>query len=117
MSFIQQTTDKNYDILCYLRDYKLSDESTEKIFTLLDNPDERIRFAALEVLLEQAAEKVPEKVERFLLDTTAENTRLRQAAIEAFIEKDWTLVNKEKFELGDFEEGIKVTKAFKLKRL
>ena len=115
-SFDQQKTEKNYDILCYLRDYKLSDTSVEELFNFLEDPDERVRFAVLEVILEQDMSQVPKKVERFLLDESAENIRLRQTTLEAFIEKEWTLTEREKFSLGEFMPGIEVSQDFKLKR-
>jgi HEAT repeat protein len=57
--FEQQKVDKNYDILCYLVDYKLP-EFAEKLVHFLNDPDERVRYACCEVLIEQEGDFVPE---------------------------------------------------------
>ena len=85
ISFDQAKLDKNYDILCYLVDYQLGDY-TEKVAKFLDDHDERIRFASAELLIEQNDPKIPEYLEKFLADTSAENTRIRQTVTEAMQE-------------------------------
>lgn len=86
--FDRDKIDKNYDILCYLRDYPLSDKG-KKLLGFLDTLDERVRFATVEVLLAQGAPEITEKLERFITDHSAENTRLHQVVVDAFLEKGW----------------------------
>lgn len=69
----------------------------EKIEFFLASPDERVRFSALEVILEQEDERVPSIAEPYLSDSTAENTRLRQAALDVFADKQWQLKDPETF--------------------
>ena len=88
--FDRDKIDKNYDILCYLRDYALPDKG-EKLSPLLEALDERVRFGAAEVLITQDSPVVAEKLEHFLFDTSAENTRVHQAVVEAFLSKGWTI--------------------------
>lgn len=92
ISFDQAKLDKNYDILCYLVDYQLG-SFTDKIVAFLEVHDERIRFATVELLLEQDNANVPSYLEKFLWDSSAENTRLCQAVTHKFSEKQWKLVN------------------------
>lgn len=82
--------DKNYDILCYLRDYTLPDQG-RKLLGLVKALDERVRFATTEVLLAQNSPELAQNLEVFITDTSAENTRLHQVVIDAFLEKGWNL--------------------------
>ena len=52
VSFDQAKTDKNYDILCHLADYKRPGLK-DRIMHFLTDPDERVRYAVAEVLMEQ----------------------------------------------------------------
>ena len=88
--FDRDKIDKNYDILCYLRDYPVPDKG-EKLLGFLDALDERVRFATVEVLLAQNTDKHSKHLARFVLDTTAENTRLHQIVVDAFLERGWRL--------------------------
>lgn len=115
VSFDQSKVDKNFDILCYLRDYKLPGYA-DKIAHFLKDPDERVRFAALEVLIEQDEDNVPEHIEKFLSDNSSENTRLRQATIEAFLDHQWKLKNPQVFESGSIIPGIRINKAGQLSK-
>src|SRR5690606_1239145 len=92
IAFDQQLIDKNYDILCYLRDHQLGDFAP-RLEVFLAAHDERLRFAAVEALIEQNHQGVPRMLERFLTDSTSENTRLRRAVLEAFARKGWPLTN------------------------
>ena len=112
VSFDQSKVDKNYDILCYLRDYSLADSVCEKLFHFLAQHDERVRFAAAEVLLEQNESSIPEKLEPFLLDESAENTRIRQAIIAGFAKNKWAVPHKEKFKVGPFIPGVSINKQY-----
>jgi hypothetical protein len=108
-SFDQAAVDKNYDVLCYLRDYKL-EGFLDTLKGFLANPDERVRFAAAEALIEQEYPEVPALLEGFLVDDTSENRRIRQAVVDAFLEKGWKVSNPAKFENGLVVEGVFVKK-------
>lgn len=86
--FDRDKIDKNYDILCYLRDYKLADHG-QKLLGLLDALDERVRFATVEVLISQDSEDLAKSLEKFISDKSSENTRLHQVVIDAFVDKGW----------------------------
>ncbi len=107
VSFDQAAVDKNYDILCYLRDHKLSNFIGE-LKHFLNDPDERVRFSCVEVLIEQEADSIPPLLERFLSDTSAENTRLRQSVLNAFIRNHWKVANTEAFGGGMVAPGVKL---------
>lgn len=99
VAFDQAKVDKNYDILCYMIEYKLPD-FTEKLAHFLSDPDERVRFAAAEAMIEQDDPKVPELLERFIGDDSAENTRIRRSVVEAFFKHRWQLKTPERFANG-----------------
>lgn len=90
VAFDQDKVDKNYDILCYLADYQLPGYS-DKIAHFLSAQDERVRYAAIELLCLQNDENIPSLVERFLTDDSNENTRLRKAVAMAFINRGWEI--------------------------
>ena len=92
VAFDQDKVDKNYDILCYLADYQLPGYS-EKIAHFLSAHDERVRYAAVELLCLQNDENVPSIVEKFLSDDSNENTRLRKAVAMTFINRNWAIHN------------------------
>lgn len=89
VSFTQHIVDKNYDILCYLRDYQLHNEISQ-IAHFLNDADERVRYAAAEVLIAQDSEEVKGRLERFLHDDTSENRRIRGAVAQLFTDKAWS---------------------------
>ena len=64
--FDQAKVDKNYDLLCYLRDFQL-EGFEERLSHFLGDVDERVRFAAAEVLIEQDSNKVSEYLEPFFV--------------------------------------------------
>lgn len=100
VAFDQAKVDKNYDILCYLRDYQLPGFAKEVAHFLRD-PDERVRFAATEVLLEQNDDPaVPSLLEHFIADETPDNIRMRQLTIQAFLSRGWQLEKPERFPEG-----------------
>jgi len=109
IAFDQSKVDKNYDILCYLREYKIPNFA-EKVAGLLKDHDERVRLAAVEVILEQDEEIIPGLVEHLLSDTSSENTRIRSAVIGAYLAKKWPVKDKEKFNGGLVAEGVFVSK-------
>lgn len=115
IAFDQAKVDKNFDILCYLRDYQLPG-FVEPLAGLLKFADERVRFAAAEVLIEQDDEAVPGLMEPFLSDQSAENTRLRQVALEAFLNRKWKIRNPESFPDGSVARGIRLSKAGQLEK-
>ena len=94
--FDQAKVDKNYDILCYLRDYKLEGYE-ESIGHFLNDVDERVRFAAAEALIEQESDKVASLLEPFLLDEAVENRRIKEATILAFIKHNWSVGDLSKY--------------------
>ena len=114
VAFDQSKVDKNYDILCYLRDYKLSDEFSRKLFHFLTVHDERVRFAVVEALLEQQEPGIPEKLEAFLRDDSAENTRIRQAVTIGFVNGKWQVSNPSEFPEGSLIAGARLTKDSRL---
>lgn len=108
-SFDQATIDKNYDILCYLRDYKLDSEQISVFKRFLEDSDERVRFACCECLVAQNNEKIAQELlEPFLKDDTVENSRIKQAVMTSFLENKWKLSNPEVFEGGEVHPGVKV---------
>ena len=111
----QKVVDKNYDILCYLRDFKLTDRGM-KFLHFLKEHDERLRFAATEALLEQDSEEVYIELEKYLTDDSSENIRLLQAIAHKFIELNRPLSNRDLFEVGPLAPGLSVGKDYTLKR-
>jgi HEAT repeat protein len=92
IAFDQAKVDKNYDILCYLVDYKIPGY-VDKIKHFLSYHDERVRFAAIELLSEQDEPEIAGIIEPFITDTSSENTRIHQVAIEAFAKNKWKVSN------------------------
>lgn len=90
VAFDQAIVDKNFDILCYLIDYKVPGFE-EKLAHFLSDHDERVRFACTELLIEQESDKVPALLERFLSDDSADNIRIRKSVIDAFLTKKWKI--------------------------
>ena len=111
--FDQAKVDKNYDILCYMIEYKMPG-FTEKLAHFLDDPDERVRFAATEVLIEQDDPAVPKLLERFIGDESPENTRLRRSVIEAFLKHKWPLSEPGRFPNGQVGGPLFVGKDHRL---
>jgi hypothetical protein len=110
ISFDQSAVDKNYDILCYLRDFNLGD-FTSKIAHFLNDPDERVRFACVEVLIEQDDKNVPGWLEPFLGDHSAENRRIHNSVVQAFLQRKWSLKDPSVFPEGLVENGVRVSKS------
>ncbi len=107
VAFSQSDVDKNYDILCYLRDYQLPEE-IDQISHFLKDHDERVRYAAAEVLIAQKTDAVKEKLAPFLLDDSSENRRIRGAVAQLFIDRDWKVENPAQFAGGQVTEQIRV---------
>lgn len=99
VSFNQVAVDKNYDILCYLREYQIP-QSVAQFAHFLNDADERVRFAAAELLISQQTDEIRDHLAVFLKDNSSENRRIRQAVIQAFVDRGWTITN-----LADFPEG------------
>lgn len=116
VSFDQAIVDKNYDILCYLAEYKVSG-LYKKLAHFLNDPDERVRFATVECLLAQDEhEQIKPMLEPFLTDETSENRRIRMAVINAFADRGWRIEKLQDIEPGLLVEGVFVTKKGKLER-
>ncbi len=107
-TFDQAQTDKNYDLLCHLVEFKLGSFAAD-LGRFLDDPDERVRFAAAEVLIEQNDLALVPRLEGFLMDQTVENIRIRQAVLRAFVERQWTLGQPERIPGGEVVPGVYVT--------
>ena len=99
-------TDKNYDILCHMRDYPLQNPH-EKMGPFLDAHDERIRYAAAEVLTHQPYQiEIAKLLERFLSDHSAENTRLHQIVLDAYMEQKWKVLEPERLVKAGLPFGV-----------
>ncbi len=114
--FDRDKIDKNYDILCYLRDYTLPDRG-EKLLPLLKALDERVRYATVEVLLKQdLAEDYVQKLERFLTDLSPENSRIHQIVLDAFLQNNWTIHSSDIAAGQNLGQGILVTEKKQLRK-
>lgn len=109
VSFDQAAVDKNYDVLCYLRDYQLGGFA-DKVLHFMKDPDERVRFACVEVLIEQDIDGIQDLLEPLLADNSPDNIRILQSVVSLFIEKNWALKNPEVFDGRQVTEGVRVTK-------
>ena len=114
VAFDQAAVDKNFDILCYLRDYKLGD-FTPRLQRFIVDPDERVRFAASEALIEQEEAVVKPLLEPFLLDNSAENRRIRQVVVDCYVKNKWKLADPSSFQEGLAYDGFVVKKGSLLK--
>ncbi|MGE0171757.1 MAG: hypothetical protein AB7T49_03195 [Oligoflexales bacterium] len=110
VSFDQSAVDKNYDILCYLRDYQLG-QFVPKLSRFVTDLDERVRFACAEVLIEQDNNEVPNMLEHLLSDNTEENRRIKQTVLRAFLEKKWKVKDASVFAEGKVADSIYINKA------
>ncbi len=108
VSFDQAAVDKNYDVLCYLREYQVG-EALDQLVHFLHDPDERVRYAAAELLIsQQKSETIKGSLEPFLKDESSENRRIRQAVIQAFLENKWKISQPELFPNGQIVPGLVV---------
>lgn len=99
VAFDQAIVDKNFDILCYLIDYKVPGFE-EKLAHFLVDHDERVRFACSELMIEQDVPEVAPLLERFLSDESADNIRIRKSVVDAFVSKKWKLKDPSVFPDG-----------------
>ncbi|MBP6217128.1 MAG: hypothetical protein KA436_00915 [Oligoflexales bacterium] len=113
VSFNQMKVDKNYDVLCYLRDHKLPDGGLS-LLPFVANHDERVRFAVVEAILAQKNQAAAAEMEDLLLNESEENTRIRQSMIEAYVENKWAVHLKEKIQPGTLCPGVRVTASYRL---
>lgn len=114
-SFNLNALEKNYDVLCYLRDYHLPGYA-EKLSHFLKDPDERIRFAAVEALAEQDDEGIHKMLEPFLSDETSDNRRIREVVVNTFIDKNWSVKDTDLFMDGYVLPGVRIQKDGKISR-
>lgn len=105
VTFDQSSVDKNYDILCYLAEHDLSGYYQE-IAHFLNDPDERVRYAATEALVAQAVPEVAVHLEPLLLDSSVENRRLHQTIVSAFVENAWPVSQAIDLEQGPLGEHL-----------
>lgn len=96
VSFDQAQTDKNYDILCHLADYKRPGLA-KKLSHFLKDPDERVRYAAAEALMEQEHSEAEQFIEPLLSDVNPDNSRIRQTVIRKYLEQGWIVRKPEVF--------------------
>lgn len=96
VSFDQGKTDKNYDILCHLADYK-SSGLHDRVKHFLTDPDERVRFATAEVLMEQDSSEAGDTLESLMRDENPDNSRIRQTVVRKYLEKNWPVRKPEAF--------------------
>ncbi len=115
VSFDRSAVDKNYDIICYLREHQLG-TYVEKLSHFLKDHDERVRFATVEALIEQKDASIPARLEGFLADDTSENRRIRKSVLDAFLAQGWTLKNPQAFPNGQVIDGIVINGHQKLER-
>ena len=97
VSFDQAKTDKNYDILCHLADYK-KHGLKDRVLHFLKDPDERVRYATAEVLMEQDLHEVGETLEGLMRDENPDNSRIRQAVVRKYLEQNWIVQKPESFQ-------------------
>lgn len=115
VSFDDNKINKNYDVLCYLRDYNL-DGFITKLAPFLEDADERIRFATIEALAEQDDPSLPDLFEPFVADESSENRRIREVVVQTFLSRGWKLKNTDGFVDGVVMPGVRVTKDGLLKK-
>jgi HEAT repeat protein len=96
VSFDQARTDKNYDILCHLADFKRRGLK-DRISHFLSVPDERVRYAAAEVLMEQDLDEVGETLETLMRDENPDNSRIRQAVVQKYLDLNWAIQKPDAF--------------------
>lgn len=116
INFDRAKISKNYDILCMLQDFDLS-ALDRRFEQFLSDDDERVRFAAVELLIKQNAVHAAEVLERFLCDDSPENTRVRQIVLDAYIDKRWVVKNKRAFKQSGSKELANLQKNGVLYRL
>lgn len=108
VSLTAAAVNKNFDVLCYLRDFPLGDFAL-KLVHFLNDPDERVRFAACEVLIEQeGSDEILSHLEKLLKDDSVDNRRLKQCVVEAYIARGWKVKNPSDFEEIPIMEGVQV---------
>jgi hypothetical protein len=115
VDFDHNKLDKNYDILCRLRDFKITGEA-QKVTHFLKQHDERLRFAAIELLLGQEDDDITKDLEKFIFDTSSENIRIRQAIIEKFIKENRKISNKKAVKFGPLTGGYILAEDYRIKK-
>lgn len=114
IDFSQEIVNKNYDILCHLRNHPLPDNG-KSLFHFLKAHDERLRVAAVEAILAQDLEENFVELEPFLLDNTAENIRLKQAIAQKFVDLKRKLTQTKLFKTGFLHPDLVINKDYTLR--
>lgn len=114
IDFSQEVVNKNYDILCHLRNHDLEDKG-EKLFFFLKAHDERLRVATTEAILSQNHEENYKKLEPLLLDNSSDNIRVKQAIAQKFVELKRKLVQTELFKTGFLHPDLVINKDYTMK--
>lgn len=96
VDFEPHKVEKNYDILCHLRDYS-APVDLAKMAHFLSATDERVRYAAVELITEKGSAEFLPQLEPFIYDTADENRRLRSTVVNAYIEHQWKLKDKAQY--------------------
>lgn len=109
----QKVVDKNYDILCYLMELELPFDAS-KLLKFAKVHDERVRFAAVEVLLKQKRDDINKELEGLLFDESSENIRLRQAVAVALAEQGKSLQKQEGITPGHLMPGFEIDAQFRV---
>ena len=116
VAFDRAKIDKNYDVLCHLHDFDVSDLNRD-IVHFVDDNDERVRFATAKIIIKQKADYAAEVLEKFISDDSAENTRLRQSVLAAFIANGWAIKKRHAFRKSSAAQEAILGKNGKLKAI
>jgi len=111
--FDESQIDKNYDILCHLIDYKIGSR-WNKLTHFINDPDERVRFAVIELLMEQPFEEVSDIFEKVMLDQSPDNSRVKQTVVNKYLERKWKIKTPQNFPNGQVVGPVFVAKDFTL---
>ncbi|MCY4443682.1 MAG: hypothetical protein OXC44_02645 [Proteobacteria bacterium] len=90
VDFDQSKVEKNFDVLCHFLDYEHI-PNLANIAHFIDDRDERIRYAAVEIVTEKGGKEYLSKLEPYIFDELAENTRIRNVVLEAYVRHKWLI--------------------------
>ena len=94
--FDQKNTEKNYDILCHLLDFDQKFDFL-KVSKFLNHHDEKLRLCAVEILVKHDDHPYEKRLENFIYDQSTENRRIHHVVINAYIENNWKLKDKDRY--------------------
>ena len=96
--FDHKKVEKNYDILCHLLDYD-HQYDLSKVSKFLSHHDEKLRLAAAEIICKYKNNDFVGLLENFVYDTSAENRRINQVVVSAYLEHGWGLKDKDRYKV------------------